>query len=1096
MALYVPLHVRSAYSLGWGTASPAALVERAAAYGHDALALTDRNNLYGAIPFLEACRDWGVRPILGAEVDGPEGTVVLLVRTRAGYADLCRILTARMLDPAFLLVDALAGRPSGRDGLHVLAADAALLARLAPVVYPGTLWGELVGPGRTAADHEAVAAAAGALGVPVVATGAVTTLRRADHGCHATLAAIRENTLVGRLRPRQHAHPEACFKAPAAMVSLFRSHPGALANTRRLAESCAYVPARERWVFPSLDLPDGETPASYLRALCRGGIHRRYLSGGGNGGGGSGSAGPGPSAAGPRPPRRFLARVDARLDRELAVIERLGFTDYFVIVGEIVQFAREQGIATVGRGSGAGALTAYLLGITNVDPIRYGLSFERFLHEKRPDCPDLDIDLCWKRRDDVIDHVYTRYGRDRVAMISTHAAFRPRSAFREAAKAHGIAHATVNRLCRAVPRSLDGGPPGAAGGGVAAAGSPSRLRLAEAVARAPGGREIPFHEPPWPRVFADAEHLLGLPRHLGVHPGGLVIADRPIAEYVPLEEAAKGIVVTQYEMRAIESIGLVKMDLLGNRALSTIQETIELVRTRDGVVLDPDAFPDPDPETAALFRDGETLGVFQMESPGMRNLNRMLATGDLASTIAAVALIRPGPAASGMKERFVRRARGLEPVTHVDPRLAPVLEETYGVPLYEEDVMRVAAVVAGLSLEDGDMLRRAIVDSPEPQRLEIGRVFRREAERRGYAPDVARAVWENLLQFGAFAFCKAHAAGYGVLAYRAGWLKAHHPVEFTAALMNHHAGMYEKRVHLDDAKRRGVCVLLPDVNRSEDGFTVDGDAVRVGLERVRGLGEATRRRLSVERRRRPFASLEDFLGRVPAARPEVEALILAGAFDAVTGSADGRRSRPELLCVAASGWESFRRSRLAAAVRGGDGLFDGTAPRAASWPVPDLPEFSEEERLWLEWDVLGLCVGRHPMAHLRERGLLDGTVFARDAERAVGKRVKVAGMVAARRVVPTRTGQSMQFVTLEDETGLVECTLFPAAYARHRGVVRTLGPYVATGCVEEQYGAPTLTVESLEPGPSPAPGRRAPAVSASGGRASPDAVPETPWPSP
>lgn len=1017
MPPYVPLHVRSVYSLGRGTAPVGALAAQAARYGHDALALTDRNNLYGAVPFTNACREHGVRPILGAEVDGPDGLAVFLVRDERGHAALCRLVTARMLDPGFRLVPALAR--IGAEGLHVLTADPRLLAALAPVVPRGSLWAELSAP-RHGQGFAALLETAARLGVEPAATGEVNGVGRDEHGLHATLTAIRENTLVGRLTAADLAPREAYMKAPAAMASVFRRHRAALANTRRIAESCTFTLARTRWIFPDPPLPPGETAASHLRALCRAGMIRRY--------------------------GRFFQRAGRRLERELEVIDRLGFSPYFVVVGEIMRFARSRGIPSVGRGSGAGAITAYLLGITNVDPLRYGLAFERFLHEKRPDCPDLDVDLCWVRRDDVIEHVYETYGRDRVAMISTHNTFQPRSAFREAAKAHGVANRLVDRLARWVPHGVDGapGPHDGAGHGP----------LARAVLAGPAGARIPAGEPPWPRVLRDAERLVGLPRHLGLHPGGIVISDRPLDRYVPLEEATKGIVCTQYEMRAVEAVGLVKIDLLGNRALSTIRETIELVADRHGVRIDPDTIPHSDAGTAALLGSGDTLGVFQMESPAMRNLNRMLRTRDLATTIAAVALIRPGPAGSGMKERFVRRLRGEEPVAYPDPRLETALRETLGILLYEEDVMRVAAAVAGLTLEDGDVLRRAIAGTDAAERDRLSGVFLDRARRRGYPEATARGIWTLLLQFGAFAFCKAHAAGYGVLAWQAGWLKAHYPVEFAAALMNHHAGMYDKRTHLEDAKRHGVRVRLPDLNRSGDGFVAEDDGIRVGLDRVHGLSEASRRAILAARARRPFAGLEDLLVRVLPTRPEAEALILAGALD-FTG-----RTRPELLCALGAGYERYR--KRGQRERGAGELFAAEPP--GRWPAPVLPEFTEAERLWLEWSVLGLCVGEHPMEVFRRDGIVPPAALpCRDAEARQDRRVRVAGVLAARHTVPTRNGTRMQFLTLEDETGLVECTLFPETYARHRGRIRNLGPYLAEGRVEAQYGAPTLTVERMRP---------------------------------
>ena len=987
---------QSTYSLCRGTMSVEVLVRQAALFGIPALALTDRDNIYGLIPFIQACRDWGVRPIAGAEVTGPEGRVILLVRTQSGYAHLCRILTQRRLNPEFGLVEALR---DWSDGLAVLASAPHLLQRLSAVVPRSRLWGSLEGW-----NCGPLAETCRSLGLSYAAANPTVMLSRADLGLQATLAAVRENTMAGRLSAKDCAHPEAVFKSPAALKSLYRRCPEALKNADRIADQCRYVPRRERWILPSLPLPGGELPQAHLRRRCLEGMDRRF---------------------GKRPVAALR-----RLDVELGVIHELGFTDYFVIVGDIVRFARSQGIATVGRGSGAGALTAYLLGITNVDPLHYGLYFERFLHRKRPDCPDLDIDLCWKRRDDVINYVYETYGHERVAMISTHTTFQVRSAFREAARAHGVPVPVVNKFSRRLPRQ---------GGSIRAAIK---------------GLGLPSGRAPWPRVLRDAERMLAMPRHLGVHPGGLVIGDRPLDHYVPLEHASKGIVVTQFEMRAIEAVGLVKMDLLGNRALSTIQETVELVSARHGVDLEPDRFPDPDPKAAALMTAGDTLGVFQMESPGMRNLNRMLRTKDLTTTIAAVALIRPGPAGSGMKERYVRRARGLEPVTCFNSKLLPVLRETLGVPLYEEDVMRMAAAVAGVSLEDGDMIRRAIAEGRSEEVDELGRMFQRAAWRRGYQKSEAESIWRHLMQFGAFAFCKAHAAGYGVLAYQTAWLKAHYLTEFSCALMNHHSGMYDKRTHLQDIQRRGVHVLGPCVNRSQQTTAPERCAMRIGLEYVRGLSLGTIERLVQERRRREFAGVEDFIRRVAVKRPELETLIIAGAFDFT------RRTRPELLCAAASGFERFTRGRRMSSEA--DDLFS-EAPRPLD--VPPLPQFSRTERLWMEWYATGLCIGGHPMEAVPGRRDL---MQAREAERQPGKTVRVGGIVAARRIVPTKNDESMQFVTLEDESGMIECTLFPAIHNLHGRSVRGLGPYVAEGRIEDQYGAPTLTVDRIQRLPLPA----------------------------
>ncbi|OGF18247.1 MAG: hypothetical protein A2W00_08455, partial [Candidatus Eisenbacteria bacterium RBG_16_71_46] len=825
MTSFVPLRVHSHGSLLYGTAAPQALIARALERGYQALALTDRDNLYLAIAFYRAARAEGLRPLLGAEVVDGDAAALLLPLDRRGYAHLCEILTARHLDPGFDLVAALAARGSG---LHVIVESPGLAAALLRAGVPaaqgfpegprarrhgGGLWLGVRGlPHERARLAERLDAAL-RLGVPPVATGDCALLDPADHAAHRAAVTAAAGELLERMPAAAFCARDACLASPAEWERRVRAVCGgagrphaadqALANNRLLAARCRLELDLGTPIFPRAPLPDGVTGPAHLRALGRAGVRRRY---GGD-------------------DRRALAR----LDRELAMIEAMGFTDYFLLVAEIVGFARARGIATVGRGSGAGSIVAYCLGITNVDPIRYGLYFERFLNPSRRDCPDLDIDLCWRRRDEVIAHVYRTYGDDRVAMISTHATLGARSAFRETAKALGVSNARVNALARRIPRALE-------------------KPYLDHLAAFPEARGVDWREPPLAEALRLAERLEGAPRHLSIHCGGIVIGDRPLPWYVPLQRAAKDIVVTQFEMRAIEALGLVKMDLLGNRALSTIGECVSLVRAHRGIEVDVERLPDPDPLAAARLQAGDTLNCFQLESPAMRHLLRMLACRTLDQTIAAVALVRPGPAESGMKEAYCRRERGLEPASFLHPRLEPVLAATHGVLLYEEDVMSVAAALTGLSLAEGDDLRRAIVGArgdEEFRALERGFVSR--ARRAGVDTDVARAAWRDLTRFAAYAFCKAHAAGYGTLGYQSVQLKARFPAEYAVGILNHHAGMYATWVHVEDLRRRGVEFRAPCVRRSAWDTTLEAEggaaAVRVGLGRVFGLHRATAERI-------------------------------------------------------------------------------------------------------------------------------------------------------------------------------------------------------------------------------------------------------------
>jgi DNA polymerase III alpha subunit len=1050
----VPLIVRSAYSLGRGTASPERLLSRAATLGLDTLALTDRDNLYGAVAFMKDAAQLGIRPILGAEVsprEGPpvvpgeggargvgkgdhhsRGGVVLLAREPSGYASICRILTARNLAPAFDLIDSIARHA---EGLAVLVRDVETLERLGGVLPHGALHAAVIRPSRAMAGETALRAVAKRMDVPILGTIDVSLASPEEAGTNKVLAAVRENDLVSRLSPGQTARAEDSLLDPGGIFSLFADDPAALTAARDLALSCSFCAEdlpRPGSLIPKLPLPPGETAYDRLYRMTQDGLRRRYP--------------------------RMTREITHRLAWELEQIDGMGFADYFVVVGDLVAAARARGIPTVGRGSGAASLVSFLLGITNVDPLRYKLTFERFFHRLRKDLPDLDIDLCWRRRDDVINYVYETYGADRVAMISVHNHYQSRGAFREAAKALGLTAETIERVARSIPAFSD-------------------VPLADAVRSTPLGRSIDLEDPQMREAIDQADRLIGLPHTLGIHCGGIVIGPGPLDSWVPLEMATKGIVVTQYEMRAVEEVGLVKIDLLGNRAISTISEALDWIRATDpeGRIPDLASIPDPDPDAARLLENGETLGCFQIESPGMRNLLRMLRTQDLDGTIAALSLIRPGPAGSGMKERFVRRARGMEPVTHLHPSLEPLLDSTYGVLLYEEDVICVASAIGGFDRAIGDLLRRAmgkasavaadpslgerpitVASVKDPWRGMSMRALENRfiagAVTNGIAPDVAREVWGELKRFGSYAFCKAHASGYGVLAYETVWLKAHHPGAFHAALLNNHQGMYPLRVHVEEARRRGVPLAPPCVHRSEIGWTWDGTVLRCGLGQVRGLSRRTCEAIMAERARGSFVEIADFLARTGSAIPEAESLILCGALDDVgPGPRTARIWR--LRCLARNG-PAVRRD-------------DGTAALGiAEREMGIWRDFDLDQRVRHELDTLDVAISAHPVAVLRtqlaERGALPRFVDAALLAQRADAPAAVLGIVSAGRRVRTKRGDSMLFLTIEDPTGLAECTLWPRIYQRFGALAGEGALLRASGRVEAPYGAPTLTVECLE----------------------------------
>ena len=643
-------------------------------------------------------------------------------------------------------------------------------------------------------------------------------------------------------------------------------------------------------------------------------------------------------------------------------------------------------------------------------------------------------------------------------MICTHVLFHPRSAFREAARAAGVPPKRIDALSKLLPSTWESAPfgkPASAARAPATAAPGSSESLRARMSYDALGRRA-FADPQLGALLDQAERLLGIPRHFGIHSGGIVIADRPITAYTGLARAAKGIVVTQYEMHAIEKIGLVKIDLLGNRALSALRDTVALVDRERGIRLDLETLPDHSEAARRLLVEGDTLGVFQIESPGMRNLLRQTRPVDLNGVIAALSLIRPGPAASGMKDLYVLRARGLEPMSVRDPRLKRDLAENHGILLYEEDVMRVIATVCDVGFDEADGVRRAIGKAATTQDWEaLERWFLARAVRCGMTPDTAREVWADLARFGAYSFSKAHASGYGVLAYRMAHLKALFPAEFAVAFLNNGAGMYPKRVHVEDARRRGVRILGPCVVRSDAEFSVEEGAIRAGLGEMAGLSTASIESILEARRERAFANVGDLLRRTRVSRAEAETLALAGACDAFG------ENRPRTLWRVLSTFDADHAHRAAAA-EGSPALFPLERWRTPE-PAPALGSFSAARTIEIERRLLGFPIACHPLTPVLGTMRRIGIVTADAIARHVGKRVRVAGLASARRTVETKKGEPMLFLTLEDPTGLVECTFFPAAYARCVRAARRGGALVAYGRVEDHLGAITLTADALRP---------------------------------
>ncbi|HUR27256.1 MAG TPA: DNA polymerase III subunit alpha, partial [Planctomycetota bacterium] len=785
---------------------------------------------------------------------------------------------------------------------------------------------------------------------------------------------------------------------------------------------------------------------------------------------------------------------------------------------QIAEFARSRAIPCVGRGSAADSLVSYCLRLTDADPLRYRLPFERFLNPTRKDRPDIDLDFCWRRRDEVLEFVYQAFGAQRTAMICTLTTFGLRAAFREAALVHGLPPAEINRWSRRLPwhpvSDTDAAglsAPSANGDGAKRpAGSVPGTVLVRSLRSVPECRHFPFEDPRWRTALAAGARLFATPRHFGVHPGGVVVAPHEITDFVACQRSRKGVVVTQLDKDAIEAVGLVKMDLLGNRALTVQGDCVKTLAAR-GIEVDLEHIAEDDEATAALLRTGRTLGCFQVESPGMRHLLQQIGSHCMDDVIQAVALIRPGPASSGMKDAFVRRFRGLEKPHAPHPTLTDVLWETQGVMLYQEDVMQVASRLAGMDLAQADRLRRALQKHRGAELEELRARFFDGARQNGIADADARRVWELIANFASFGFCKAHAVTYGRIAYRAVWLKAHHPALYLAAFLASDTGYYERRVYVEEARRLGVAILGPDVNRSAQQHAIEwnGDApcLRTGLGEVKGLSRATLERLFAQRARNgPFLSLPDFLERTEVQNDECSQLIQCGAFDAFD------RTRPELLwrlhllrtpqqrtprsaalssrelsacratphsrdqdVVAAarartSGWSASNLSLGAVPLARGESLSLFAAPEVGAPALPAVRDLGPTERGLIEHSILGFAIRAHPTVlfpcagearRIEAKKTAPPRKSCAQIANFVHGRISLCGWLSASRRTRTSSGEWMRFLTLEDESGIAEVVVFPDVYTRDGHLLVDQGPFLVSGLAEDQMGAVTLHAERI-----------------------------------
>jgi DNA polymerase III alpha subunit len=1017
--VFVPLHVKSRYSIGIGTGSIPALVQHAGRSGCEQLGLTDVENVYGHVQFHAACRAAGLKPISGVELrtgfhphrslGARAGRLVLLAADARGYAALCRIVTQRRNQPhsgaaPLQTIETLGSL--GSDGAFWLSDDPLLLARLVRVWGPTAVRALLVRPQPTTPEPELVATAQ-RLGVALVADVDATLLDANDAALQRLACAAHLGRDIEAARATLGADAARPLPTCDAIEALFADRPDAVRESRAVAEACTL----DLLALPNLRDVAGERQRE-LDHRCRARLAARL-------------------------PPGSDARYVERLDSELRAIERLGLTDLYASVAALIEAAAARNIPLAARGSAVSSLAGHLLGFSPIDPLAHGLYFERFASAARRSPPDIDLDVASRRRDELIEGLIAARGATHTARLCALAAYRRRSAHRAGLRALGAPRDAIERwLTRFPPDELADAVPG-----------PSPSRLPE----------------PWRRSAELIEGLVGLPRHLAIHPGGVVLADRPLAERVPLERVRSGASVTQYDATSWSRLGCINVDLLGSHVLDELSDTLAEVRRRSDVPAwahTTSAIPLDDAATLAAIDRADTIGCFQLESPAQRAVLARLPVRRLDDVAHALAIVRPGPASGDAKELFIARARGELDSPELDPLLAERLRGTHGVLLYEEDILFVLSQLAGLPLDAAEAARASLLAHADDEAW-LERARRRFLQRtgaRGIAPSRAERAWGDVLRFLRYSFNQAHTASQALLGYQAAFLKVHATLELGRALLDHHGGLYPRRVIAAELARRGVLLLPPSVVRSEPGCSIersnDVSALRVGLGLIARLRAATRQRILAARHRQVLASAADLLEQVHPDPRELRALVESGAGD-------------ELLGIAASDPPSVHERVLERLLRGDVAGLSEAIVRAREGGPQGPPELVERyrrlRRVQRELEHLGMHISDHPARILRAEARRQGCIESHRLREHAGERVAFAGIIAATRRVPLASAGVTQFITLEDEHGLVEARLSPAAYERLHLGITTPGPYLIAARVCEQQGAVHLAVESLMP---------------------------------
>ncbi len=1060
---FVHLHVHTQYSLLDGAIRLDPLFKRVAEFGMDAVAITDHGTMFGTIEFYEMAKKAGIKPLIGCECYmAPRSLkhktsrdskglshLVLLAENMEGYRNLCKLVTIAQLEGFYykprIDKDVLQQHSKG-----LIALSACLHGEIPLLINQGKtdladdtacFYQELFGENNFFLEVQnngidvqekvnlALREMSTRLSIPLVATNDCHYLDKEDVYAHEVLLCIQTGSTVNDPNRFKFSTDQLYFKSPEEMHASFSDYPGALENTVAIARRCDIEFDFNTFHFPQYDADSEQTTDEIFEEKVREGYEKRLRQ---------------IEAKNPGIDKNLY---NERLEYEIGVIKGMGFPGYFLIVSDFIIYSKKNNIPVgPGRGSAAGSIVAYALGITDLDPIEHGLIFERFLNPARKSMPDIDVDFCINGREDVFKYVVDRYGGgEYVAQIITFGKLKTRAVIRDVGRALAIPLSEVDAIAKLVPDVLN-------------------IKLDDALKQEPKILELVESRSDVADLIKICRVLEGLPRHASTHAAGVVIGDKPLVEYLPLYKGKKGEVVTQFDMKRVEQIGLVKFDFLGLRNLTVIERALQLIKGQDRTPPDLINIDYNDPDTYKLLSSGDTTGVFQLESSGMKDLIQRLKPESFSDVTALVALYRPGPLDSGMVDDYVERKHGREPVTYLVPELEPILKETYGVILYQEQVMKIAGTLANYSMADADGLRKAMGKKIATMMAMHRDLFMKGARENNIPVDKAKNIFDLMEKFGGYGFNKSHSAAYAIIAFQTAYLKTHFPIEFMAALLTSEMGNSDSVVKfIAECRSHDIEVLPPDINESGTTFMVNGSRIRFGLVAVKNVGEVAIESIIEARKEGRFSSLFDFFERVESRKVNkrvVESLITCGAFDS-TG--DNRSQMLAVLDDAIDFGQRTQKERNDPQMS----LFDMGDDKQVTLNAPSMPEmdeWDEKQLLALEKEALGFYITGHPLQKyedILEKFTNANTISIK--EKNNGEAVRIGGTIKSTKIIRTKKGDLMAFAEIEDMGGSVETVIFPSVYAVVSDLLINDNPVLIQGKLQKEENSVKILADTIIP---------------------------------